>query len=208
MGCNILLPCRRLSAFRMNILPPSSGRRNPEDHSINTHYLEKRQIWKDWIIWCILCVVRVPPPTFSPKCPDLVWGPSILKFIRYWCSFAGVKRHGCEVDHSLRLWMSGALPPLLLYALVAWRGTISPFTPTPPPPVPLPYLLRPESSFRPIFCVFTCPPAPCVFIHFNFSERSFRNIVCNSYGSQLFTWSADFSLQHYNLPYLSLQTYQ
>jgi hypothetical protein len=33
-----------LPAFRANILPPSSGCHNPEDHSINAHCRKKRQI--------------------------------------------------------------------------------------------------------------------------------------------------------------------
>jgi hypothetical protein len=66
--------------------------------------------------------------------------------------------------------MGGALTPLLLYASVAWRGTISPFTPIPRPPN---YLLRPECSFRLIVVVVvvTCPPAPCIFM------VTFRNVV-------------------------------
>jgi len=55
-----------------------------------------------------------------PKFQDWFWGPSNPVLKRYQYSFSGVKRPGCDVDHSfhlaLRLKKSGAIPVFSIYA--------------------------------------------------------------------------------------------
>jgi len=60
------------------------------------------------------------------KSSDQLWDPPSLLFNGYLRSFPGVKRSGCEVNHSpdliLRSTMNGAMPPLPSPHNSSWRG--------------------------------------------------------------------------------------
>jgi len=67
------------------------------------------------------------PGGCSPKCSDQLLGPPSLLFIGYIGSFLGVKWPGQMTTHLhlvLRLRISGAIPLVLLYALMVWRRII------------------------------------------------------------------------------------
>jgi len=52
----------------------------------------------------------------GPTQPVIQWVPGF---------FLRIRRSGCETGHHLlmaRIWMSGAIPPLHLYAFMAWAG--------------------------------------------------------------------------------------
>jgi len=60
----------------------------------------------------------------SPKCPDWLWGPTILLYRGYWGFFKEVKQPGCEVDHSppssaevKNEWSCTSNPPICLHGM-------------------------------------------------------------------------------------------
>jgi hypothetical protein len=63
--------------------------------------------------------------------PEQLWCPPSFVVNGYRRHFPGLKRLGCDVDHSYlapRLRMSGSIPLLLLYAFMMWTGITLPFS--------------------------------------------------------------------------------